>query len=63
MSLPQLSKKEYDQFKQFLQHRRSAPLLELGERSGHMLFKDDPHKEEKKIPLKPKFQLFYLSKV
>lgn len=55
MSLPHLSKKEYDQFRQFWQHHRSAPLLELGERSGLMPFKDDPHKGEWKIPLKPRY--------
>lgn len=54
MSLPYLSKKEYDRFGQFWQHCGSAPLLELGERSGHMPFKDDPHKWEWKVLMKPK---------
>lgn len=54
MSLPYLSKNEYDRFGQFWQRCRSAPLLELGERSGHLPFKDDPHKREWKIPMEPK---------
>ena len=44
MRLPYLSKKECDRFRQFWQHSGSVPLLELGERSVHMPFKDDPLK-------------------